>query len=67
MVLVLVAVVVVLLLVLKVLRGAIFNRTYGTHKDLHISLFLLTIFGPILLWSPVIVVVLRGGVLVVVW
>ena len=29
------------------LRGAILNRTYGTHKNLYISLFCLTIFGPI--------------------
>ena len=27
-------------------RGTIVNRTYGTHKILYISLFLLTIFGP---------------------
>ena len=35
------------------LRGIIVNRTYGTHKNLCIHLFSLTIFGPILLWSPV--------------
>ena len=29
------------------LRGTMVNRTYGTHKNLHIYLFLLTIFGPI--------------------
>ena len=29
------------------LQGTIVNRTYGTHKNLAISLFLLTIFGPI--------------------
>ena len=29
------------------LRGTIVNRTYGTHKNLNISLFLLTIFGPV--------------------
>ena len=28
-------------------QGTIVNRTYGTHNDLNISLFLLTIFGPI--------------------
>ena len=28
-------------------RGAIINRTYGTHKKLYISLVLLTVFGPI--------------------
>ena len=28
------------------ITGTILNRTYGTHKNLHISLFLLTIFGP---------------------
>ena len=32
----------------------IVNRTYGTHKNLYIHLFLLTIFGPIYnIWSPV--------------
>ena len=36
------------------LRGTILNRTYGTHKNLYISLFFL-IFGPIY-WSLVIVV-----------
>ena len=29
-----------------VLRGTLVNRTYGGHKNLHIYLFLLTIFGP---------------------
>ena len=29
------------------LRGTIINRTYGSHKNLYIPLFLLTIFGPI--------------------
>ena len=29
------------------LRGTIVNRTYGTHKNLYVPLFLLTIFGPI--------------------
>ena len=29
------------------LRGTIANRTYVTHKNLYISLFLQTIFGPI--------------------
>ena len=29
------------------LRGTILNRTHGRHKNLYISLFLLTIFGPI--------------------
>ena len=32
---------------LLLLRGTIVNRTYGTHKDLYIALFLLTIFGPV--------------------
>ena len=36
----------------QVLLGAIVNRTYGTHKHLHTSLFLLTIFGPIYYGSP---------------
>ena len=42
-----------------VLRGTKVNRTYGTHKNLYISLFLLTIFGPTryLLFSPVIFIV----------
>ena len=30
-----------------VIRGTILNRTHGTDKNLYISLFLLTIFGPI--------------------
>ena len=30
-----------------VLRATIVNRTYGIHKNLYISTFLLTIFGPI--------------------
>ena len=29
-----------------ILRGTIFNRTYGTHQTLYISLFLLSILGP---------------------
>ena len=29
------------------LRGTKLNRTYGKHKKLYISLFLLTTFGPI--------------------
>ena len=29
------------------LRGTIVNRTYGTHKNLYIYLFSLTIFGPV--------------------
>ena len=33
-------------------RGAILNRTYGTHKKLYISLFLLTILGPIYCGPP---------------
>ena len=37
------------------MRGGTSNRTYGKHKNLYISLFLLTIFGPVLLRSPVIV------------
>ena len=36
------------------LRGAIVHRTAGTHKNLYIYLFLLTIYVPIyLLWPPV--------------
>ena len=34
--------------------GAVVNRIYGTHQTLYIHVFLLTISGPILLWSPVI-------------
>ena len=30
----------------QLLRGTILNRTYGIDKNLHIYLFLLTIFGP---------------------
>ena len=29
-----------------VFRGIILNRTYGTYKNLYISLFLITTFGP---------------------
>ena len=35
-----------------VLRGTILNRTYGTYKILCISLFLLTMFGPIYYGPP---------------
>ena len=31
----------------SLLRGTIVNRTYGTHRNLYIYLFSLTIFGPI--------------------
>ena len=34
------------------LRGAILNRTQGAHNHLHISRFLLTIFGPIYYGPP---------------
>lgn len=34
-----------------VLQGTVVNSTYVTHKTLHVSLLLLTTFGPILLWS----------------
>ena len=36
------------------LRGTTVNRTYGTHKTLYISIFLLliTIFGPIFTTVP---------------
>ena len=34
------------------LRGAILNRTYGTHKNLYIYLLLLTILGPIYYGPP---------------
>ena len=34
------------------LRGAIVNRTYGTHKKLYISVFLQLIFGPIYYGPP---------------
>ena len=34
------------------LRGTIVNRAYGTHKNLYISVFLLTIFGPINFGPP---------------
>ena len=37
---------------LLLLRGAIVNRTYGTHKNLYIYLFLLNIFGPIYYAPP---------------
>ena len=34
------------------LRGTIVNRTYDTHENLYISLFLPTIFGPIYYGPP---------------
>ena len=37
---------------LKLLRVTLVNRTYGGHKNLHIHLFLLTIFGPIYYRPP---------------
>ena len=37
---------------IHLLRGTIVNRTYGTHKNLHVHLFLLTIFGPIYYGPP---------------
>ena len=36
----------------RLLREAILNRTYGTNKNLHISLFLLTISGPVYYAPP---------------
>ena len=41
-----------LLLLLMLLRGTILNRTYGTHKNLYILLFLPTMFGPIYYGPP---------------
>ena len=40
-----------------VLRGTIVKRTYGMHKNLYISLFLLTRFGPIYYGPPHVLVV----------
>ena len=37
---------------LLLLRGIIVNRIYGTHKNLYIHLFSLTIFGPIYYGPP---------------
>ena len=37
---------------LRLMRGAILNRTYGTHKNLHVSLFLQTAFGPVYYGPP---------------
>ena len=34
------------------LRGTRVNRTYGTHKNPYLHLFLLTIFGPIYYGPP---------------
>ena len=34
------------------LRGTILNRTYGAHKNLYISVFLLTVLGPIQYGPP---------------
>ena len=36
----------------RLLRGVIVNRIYGTHKNLYIYLFLITIFGPIYYGPP---------------
>ena len=36
----------------RLLRGTIVNRTYGIPKNLYISLFSLTIFGPIYFGPP---------------
>ena len=33
--------------VVHILRGTIVNGTYGIHKNLYISSFLLTLFGPL--------------------
>ena len=41
-----------LLLGIRLLRGGILNRTYGTHKTLYIYLYLLTLFGPIYYGPP---------------
>ena len=37
---------------LMLLRGAIFIKTYGTHKNLYVSMFSRTIFGPIYYGPP---------------
>ena len=34
------------------LRGTILNRTYGEHKNLYVSLFVPTMFGPIYYGPP---------------
>ena len=34
------------------IRGTIVNRTYGAHKNLHISLFFVTVFGSIYYGPP---------------
>ena len=36
----------------SLLRGNVLNRTYGRDKNLYISLFLLTMFGPIYYGPP---------------
>ena len=38
--------------VLSLLRGAILNKTYGTDKNLYISLFLPRLFGPTYYYGP---------------
>ena len=56
-------------IIIILLRGTIVNRTYGTHKNLYhgiyniyiyiyISLLSLTIFGPIIVWSTVITILI---------
>ena len=42
------------------MRGTVVNRTYGADKNLDISLFLLTTFGPIYYGPPLII---RGTVI----
>ena len=36
----------------RLLRGTVVSRTYGAHKKLYISVFLLTISGPIYYGPP---------------
>ena len=38
--------------IVRLLRGTLVNRTYGTHKNLYIYLFLLTLLGPIYYGPP---------------
>ena len=38
----------------ELLRGGTVNRAYGTHKNLYVSLFLITMFWSCLPWPPVI-------------
>ena len=43
------------------LRGATLNRTYGTHKNLHVLQFLITISGPIYYGPVILIIIVKIG------